>query len=67
MGKLADGLTLEITGRTLLAPDIVRIDLALADGGDLPPFTAGAHIDVLVDDGLVRQYSLCNDPAERHH
>lgn len=66
MAKLADGLTLEITGRTLLAPDIVRIDLAHADGGDLPPFTAGAHIDVVVDNGLVRQYSLCNDPAERN-
>ncbi len=66
MAKLIDGLALEITGRTLLAPDIVRIDFARADGGELPPFSAGAHIDVAVDDGLVRQYSLCNDPAERH-
>ncbi|WP_449473321.1 PDR/VanB family oxidoreductase [Sphingobium chungangianum] len=66
MAKLADGLTLEITGRMLLAPDIVQIDLARADGGDLPPFAAGAHIDVLVDEGLVRQYSLCNNPVERH-
>ncbi|MFK4792473.1 PDR/VanB family oxidoreductase [Sphingobium sp. ZW T5_29] len=66
MTKLADGLTLEITSRTMLTPDIVRIDLARADGGSLPPFTAGAHIDILVDDGLVRQYSLCNPPAERH-
>ena len=66
MTKLTNEFTLEITGRTLLAPDIVRIDLARADGGELPPFTAGAHIDVAVDEGLVRQYSLCNDPAERH-
>lgn len=66
MAKLADGLTLEITGRVLLAPDIVRIDLGRADGGELPPFAAGAHIDIVVDEGLVRQYSLCNDPAERH-
>lgn len=28
----------------------------------LPPFTAGAHIDVHISDGVVRQYSLCNDP-----
>lgn len=66
MTKLADGLTLEITSRTMLTPDIVRIDLARADGGGLLPFTAGAHIDILIDDGLVRQYSLCNPPAERH-
>lgn len=37
------------------------------DGGDLPEFEAGAHIDVHLGDGLIRQYSLCNDPAERHH
>ena len=66
MTKLADGLTLEITGRAALARDVVRIDLARTDGGPLPPFAAGAHIDVAIDDALVRQYSLCNDPAERH-
>src|SRR3954447_24365654 len=35
-------------------------------GVDLPPFTAGAHIDVHIPNGLVRQYSLCNDPRETH-
>ncbi|MGF6411616.1 PDR/VanB family oxidoreductase [Paraburkholderia sp. MM5482-R1] len=37
-----------------------------AEGSDLPAFDAGAHIDVDLGDGLIRQYSLCNDPAERH-
>jgi ferredoxin-NADP reductase len=36
------------------------------DGTELPAFTAGAHIDVHLADGLVRSYSLCNDPAETH-
>ena len=36
------------------------------DGAALPPFTAGAHIDLHFRDGRIRQYSLCNDPAERH-
>lgn len=36
------------------------------DGSDLPAFTAGAHIDVYIGPGLVRQYSLSNDPRERH-
>lgn len=35
-------------------------------GGELPPFTAGAHIDVHLPNGLIRQYSLSNSPAERH-
>jgi vanillate O-demethylase ferredoxin subunit len=33
--------------------------------GQLPPFSAGAHIDVLTPGGMVRQYSLCNSPTER--
>lgn len=35
-------------------------------GNELPPFTPGAHIDVHLDGGVVRQYSLCNEPCERH-
>ncbi|AIP35718.1 2Fe-2S iron-sulfur cluster binding domain protein [Paraburkholderia xenovorans LB400] len=31
----------------------------------MPAFSAGAHIDVHVSNGLVRQYSLCNDSRER--
>src|SRR5690606_6031143 len=33
--------------------------------GPLPAFSAGAHIAVRVPNGLLRKYSLCNDPAER--
>ncbi|MFF5363783.1 PDR/VanB family oxidoreductase [Streptomyces scabiei] len=36
-----------------------------ADGSALPPWEPGAHIDVHLPTGLVRQYSLCGDPAER--
>src|SRR5712675_319340 len=31
----------------------------------LPEFSAGAHIGVHVPNGMLRKYSLCNDPAER--
>ena len=41
------------------------VELRAVDGGPLPPFTAGAHIDVTLGDGLIRQYSLWNDPAEQ--
>ncbi|WP_426400531.1 PDR/VanB family oxidoreductase [Ralstonia sp. R-29] len=47
------------------AQDIVTFELAAPDGNALPPFSAGAHIDVHVGD-MVRQYSLCNRPGETH-
>ncbi|HJV86896.1 MAG TPA: PDR/VanB family oxidoreductase [Noviherbaspirillum sp.] len=47
------------------ADDIVSFELVRCDGDALPPFTAGAHIDVQVGEGLMRQYSLCSHPAQR--
>lgn len=41
---------------------VVRLVLEDPHGRDLPNWTAGSHIDVVVD-GLDRQYSLCGDPA----
>ena len=46
------------------AEDIRSFELVPQGGGALPPFTAGAHIDVHVPGGTVRPYSLSNDPAE---
>jgi ferredoxin-NADP reductase len=53
-----------VDGRTVLAEGVVGLTLRAADGGDLPSWLPGAHIDVLVGDGLVRQYSLCGDPVD---
>lgn len=50
----------------LEADGIASFELRAADGGELPAFSAGAHIDVHLRPGCVRQYSLCNDPRERH-
>lgn len=53
--------------RKLIEPGPVCVlDLVPLDGQTLPVFSAGAHIDLHLPGGLVRQYSLCNDPAERH-
>jgi vanillate O-demethylase ferredoxin subunit len=46
------------------AIDIKTYELVAADGSALPAFTPGAHIDVHLGAGLMRQYSLCNDPGE---
>jgi vanillate O-demethylase ferredoxin subunit len=50
----------------LEATAIHSFELVHPEGNDLPAFTAGAHIDLHLPGGLVRQYSLCNDPTERH-
>jgi len=59
-------LKVKVQRKSLEASDIHLFDLVAADGSDLPEFTAGAHIDVHLDNGLVRQYSLCNVPGETH-
>jgi phthalate 4,5-dioxygenase reductase subunit len=64
-GTPAPSLALRLTEREMIAADIHRFEFRLPDGGELPPFTAGAHIAVQVPNGAVRKYSLCNDPAER--
>ncbi|MEU9103088.1 PDR/VanB family oxidoreductase [Streptomyces xanthophaeus] len=50
-----------ITSRTEPAEGVLR--LALHAPG-LPAWTPGAHLDVILPSGLVRQYSLCGDPAD---
>lgn len=59
-------LTVQVIHKRQEAHGIASFELAMPDGSLLPAFTPGAHIDVHIDDGLVRQYSLCNDSGERH-
>ncbi|MDD7921481.1 PDR/VanB family oxidoreductase [Actinomycetospora callitridis] len=47
------------------ADGVVSLTLARADGGELPAWAPGAHVDVTLADDLVRQYSLCSDPGDR--
>ncbi|KAA1380596.1 PDR/VanB family oxidoreductase [Aeromicrobium fastidiosum] len=48
-----------------VAQDVVELTLVPADGAQLPPWEPGAHLDVVLGDGLVRQYSLCGSPSVR--
>jgi ferredoxin-NADP reductase len=48
------------------ADGIVSVELRPAAGGEVPPFEAGAHIDLHLANGLVRNYSLLNPPGERY-
>jgi len=57
---------LEVAEARVAADDVVALTLRHPDGADLPPWTPGAHIDVILgEDQLVRQYSLCGSPADQ--
>jgi len=58
-------LKLKVIAIKELTANIKMFELVNADGGELPPFEAGAHIDFRIGNGLIRSYSLANDPAER--
>jgi vanillate O-demethylase ferredoxin subunit len=59
-------LTVKVIAKRREATDICSYELADPQGRTLPPFSAGAHVNVEVREGLVRQYSLCNPPNENH-
>jgi ferredoxin-NADP reductase len=60
-------LTLLIDRARFETPDILVLDLVAPDHGVLPSWKPGAHVDLLLKSGKVRQYSLCGDPADPMH
>jgi len=61
----AQALTLTVARRARAADAVITLDLRDPAGAALPPWAPGAHIDLELAPGLVRQYSLCGDPADR--
>jgi tetrachlorobenzoquinone reductase len=59
-------LRLRVKTASWEAPSIVSYDLRPLEAGDLPGFSAGAHIDLTLSNGLIRSYSLLNSQSERH-
>lgn len=61
---------LVVTARTEVAEGVLALDLASHNGRDLPAWTPGSHVDVILPgptrgEVLERQYSLCSDAADR--
>ena len=54
-----------VAGRRECARGVVELVLESVDGVDLPAWEPGAHIDLVLEDDLIRQYSLCGDPLDR--
>ena len=61
---MPETLTVTVAECRAEAADIRSFKLVPPNGAALPPAEAGAHIDLLLPTGLVRQYSLCNGPGE---
>jgi tetrachlorobenzoquinone reductase len=58
-------LQVRVKSATWEAPGILSYELRALEGGELPAFTAGAHVDLSLPSGLVRSYSLINSQSER--
>lgn len=58
-------MQLRIRSITYLAEAINGYELVDPRGRDLPRFAAGSHIALRLGGEVLRDYSLCNDPAER--
>ena len=56
--------TLVVRERRSEAEGVISLILSSPDGAVLPPWQPGAHVDLLLGNGLERQYSLCGDPSD---
>ncbi|MCD9874292.1 PDR/VanB family oxidoreductase [Streptomyces guryensis] len=54
-------LKLLVASRATVAEGVVQLRL---EGRDLPRWEPGAHLDLVLPSGLIRQYSLCGDPED---
>ena len=65
----ADGespvLRVEITKVEVMAEGVTKYEFSALDGSDLPEWTAGAHLDIVVAPEYLRQYSMSGNPADR--
>ncbi|MGI5157467.1 PDR/VanB family oxidoreductase [Microbispora sp. CA-102843] len=58
-------MRLRVRSMAYEAEGVLSLVLCDPDGGELPPWSPGAHIDLTVPGSLPRQFSLCGDPGVR--
>lgn len=56
-----------LESRALIPGQIVELKIAPTDPSKFAPWEPGAHLEVVLPSGLVRHYSLCGDPTDRHY
>jgi len=59
-------IEVRVAHKTTEAEGIASFEFVRPDGGVLPAFEPGAHLDIHIPGGVVRQYSLCNASSETH-
>ena len=57
-------LDLVVARRAAVADGVITLDLRDPSGAALPAWAPGAHIDLILGPGLIRQFSLCGAPAD---
>ncbi|MET9260679.1 PDR/VanB family oxidoreductase [Amycolatopsis sp. NPDC004079] len=57
---------LRVHRTTWLADRVTQVELRDPEGKPLPGWEPGAHLSLHLPNGLVREYSLCGDPADTH-
>lgn len=55
---------MQVIGKDVVADGVVAVSFADPDGGRVPAWDPGSHIDIIIDESTVRQYSLCGDPSD---
>lgn len=58
--------TVRVHQTTWLASGVVRVEFRDPVAAELPTWEPGAHLSLHLPNGLVREYSLCGDPADRY-
>ncbi|WP_339639947.1 reductive dehalogenase [Jannaschia helgolandensis] len=58
-------IQVEVAAAEVTAEGVMSYTFRSPDGGDLPEWQAGAHLDIVVAPEFLRQYSMCGDPADR--
>jgi tetrachlorobenzoquinone reductase len=57
-------LAVHVAAVTVPATNVRALELIDPTGAELPSWTPGAHVDVKLPGGILRQYSLCSDPQD---
>ena len=60
-------LTLRVQEASFLAEHVLGLTLVDPAGAELPAWTPGAHIDLVLPSGMTRSYSLCGEPGRAEY
>jgi vanillate O-demethylase ferredoxin subunit len=58
-------MKLRVEAARLSTPQVLHLTLVHPIRPELPAWEPGAHVDLRLPDGKIRQYSLCGDPGDR--